>query len=176
MKTKLLSLILLATVAMISFPSEADALPKLKVKKYNESITGNPLALMFGMFDITYEKAISSKNSFTAGMTYFGYSGWAGYNFSGSYRWYYPIDKRRIIEGLSFGPTVGLTYWTYNGVISDAYDGGGSIYVGGEVAYKLIIEKWFTIEPIIKVYLPVFGVDGLTMRNYGLGVNLGYSW
>jgi len=176
-----ISKILVAIILLGIVITSADAQVTLKKKKYNESITFNPVSLVFGAFDVTYEKALSKDNSFTASLSYYSYDAWVGYNLGGSYRWYKPLDKRHIIEGFSFGPAINFTYWDYSPAIesaSDAYDGGISVQIGGEIAYKMVIEKWFVVEPIAKFYLPLFSPDGLTdnFQYFGLGVNLGYGW
>ena len=64
MKNRLLSLILIVVLAFIAMPNDAQALPKLKMKKYNEAVTINPVSLVFNVFDATYERVIKDKNSF----------------------------------------------------------------------------------------------------------------
>jgi hypothetical protein len=143
------------------------------VRNYNSSITANPIGLAFGVINATYENQIAEKNSYTLFANFWSFGGWSAFGVGGSYRWYYPIDDELPITGLGFGPVAALEFWDYDGAI---YNGGMTIAIGGEAAYKLVLDGGFTIEPIFRLAINVIGIKGLSYRPYSLGVNLGYSW
>lgn len=143
------------------------------VKKYNQAIMGNPLGFAFGFFPLTYEMQISAENSFTVGGVYYGYSGWNAFGLSASYRWYLFQEKAKAIKGISFGPMIAFGFWSYE---NKTYDNSMSVAIGGEIAYKFIVEGGFVIEPIVQINFNVKQFDGLTYRPFGIGVNLGYAW
>jgi len=142
------------------------------VKKYNQSISANPIGLAFGLFNATYEKALSPENSFTVGLMYWGYAGWSAFGLSGSYRWYLFQDTDKMLKGLSFGPLVSLGMWGYE---NDTYSNSTSLSVGCEISYKWVFDS-FVVEPNAQVSFNVLSIDGLTYRPFGIGVNLGYAW
>ena len=127
------------------------------VKKYNQSITANPVALAFGLFNITYEQQISKENSFTAFGSYWSFGDWTAVGLGGSYRWYLFQEDKRALEGFSF-------------------DGVTSLAVGGEAAYKFVFDGGFSVEPIIQLNINFLDISGLDYRPFSLGVNIGYAW
>jgi hypothetical protein len=172
-----LSIILL--LSCVSY--QADAQTKVKRVKYNNTITADPIALMFGNIPITYEKALNGNNSVTANFTLTSYDGWTGLNIGGSYRWYFlTTNKYKPNEGLSAGPTLLMGYWIADTKNSDGMKSGFLVAVGAEASYKLIIDKGFSIEPTIQINYPIKARDNPpNIQNYKaftLGVNLGYSW
>ncbi len=163
--------LLIALVTIFSL-SMTEVYAQKVVKKYNQSISANPIGLAFGLFNATYEKALSPENSFTAGFMYWGYGGWSAYGLSGSYRWYLFQDSEKMLKGLSFGPMVSLGMWGYE---NDTYANSTSVSVGGEISYKWIFDG-FVVEPNAQISFNVLSIDGLTYKPFGIGVNLGYAW
>jgi len=155
-----------------SFAQEAAA------KDYNQSIGVNPIGLIFGLVNVTYEQQLSAENSFTVNVNYWDFLGWTAFGFGGSYRWYLMQDQDKALKGLSFGPVVAVGFWSYDydGFVLKDYAGGTSFAIGGEAAYKFIFNSGFTIEPIIQLTINVLDVSGLAYRSYSIGANLGYSW
>ncbi|HRP02317.1 MAG TPA: hypothetical protein PLE30_06685 [Candidatus Kapabacteria bacterium] len=163
--------LLIAVVSLLSL-SANEMYAQRVVKKYNQTITVNPIGLAFGLFNVTYEQALTPENSFTAGIVYWGYGGWTAFGASASYRWYLFQDDEKMLKGLSFGPLVNLGMWSYE---NNTYSSSTSLGVGAELAYKWIIDG-FTVEPIAQLNFNVLSIDGLQYRPFGIGINLGYSW
>lgn len=172
MKFKLFVIFLVAVFAL-SLPSKG-----LMAQSYNNAISVNPIALAFGMFNATYESRLSAANSFTVSGYYWGYSSWKAYGFGGSYRWYLKLlqDNKKPLEGLSAGPAIAIGFWSWGGeTYFGAYDGGTSIAIGGEAAYKWVFDG-FVVEPILQFMFNVASITGLSYQPFGAGVNLGYAW
>ncbi len=147
--------------------------------QYNKSISADPIGLAFGIFNATYENRLGSSNSFTLFGSYFTFSGgdWVAFGFGGSYRWYLKVgDGNKAIKGLSVGPYASVGFWQWRGSsFFNTYSGGTSVALGGEIAYKWILNG-FVIEPIFRLAFNLSKITGLDYQAYGLGVNLGYAW
>lgn len=152
--------------------SLSDTFAQRVVRKYNQSISANPIGLAFGLFNATYEQALNAENSFTVGANYWGYAGWTAFGISGSYRWYLFQDSEKMLKGLSFGPLVSFGMWGYE---NDTYANSTSLSVGGEIAYKWVFDG-FVVEPNAQISFNVLSIDGLSYRPFGIGVSLGYAW
>jgi hypothetical protein len=181
MMSKIFITILSAILLFSSVSYNADAQTKVKRVKYNNTLSADPIALMFGNMPITYEKALKGNNSVTANFTLTNYDGWTGLNLGGSYRWYFlTTNKYKPNEGLSAGPTLLMGYWLADTENSDGMKPGFLVAVGAEASYKLVIDKGFSIEPTVQFNVPIKGKDSApNIQNYkafSLGVNLGYSW
>jgi len=142
------------------------------VKKYNQAITANPVALAFGLFNATYEKALSPQNSFTAGLNYWNYGGWTAFGVSASYRWYLFQEQDKMIKGFGFGPMISLGQWGYE---NNTYSNSTSFSIGAEASYKWIFDG-FVVEPIAQINFNILSINGLNYRPFGIGINLGYGW
>ena len=139
-------------------------------KSYSNAISGDPIGLIFGLFNVTYEFQTGPQNSMTIFGSYFFPTGWTAIGLGASYRWYIVKEKKKkIIEGFSFGPKAVLSYWG-----SDVDDGGVGFSIGGEAAYKWIFGG-FSVEPIVNLMIPFVRYYGGGVYA-GIGVNLGYAW
>ncbi len=139
-------------------------------KSYSSSISGDPIALIFGYFNVTYEFQMSPTNSLTLFGSYFFPSDWTAIGLGASYRWYIVKEKKKkIIEGFGFGPKAVLSFWS-----SNIYDGGVGFSIGGEAAYKWVFGG-FVVEPIVSLMIPLVKYYGSGVFA-GIGVNLGYAW
>jgi hypothetical protein len=139
-------------------------------KAYTKSISGDPIGLIFGLFNVTYEFQTGPQNSMTIFGNYLFPTGWTALGLGASYRWYIVKEKKKkIIEGFSFGPKAMFSYWG-----SDVDDGGIGFSIGGEAAYKWVFGG-FVVEPIVNLMIPVVKYYGNSVY-FGLGVNLGYAW
>ncbi|MBI5325257.1 MAG: hypothetical protein HZB41_08310 [Ignavibacteriae bacterium] len=171
MKFKLFVVLIIAVIAL--------AIPtKSTYAQYNNAISANPIGLAFGLFNATYETRVSANNSFTVSGYYWKLLDWTAFGFGGSYRWYLKLltDNKKPLEGLSAGPAIALGFWKWDGPYGSlVYDGGTSIAIGGEVAYKWVFDG-FVVEPIINIMFNVASLSGLTYQPFGAGVNLGYAW
>jgi hypothetical protein len=181
MKSRVFITFLSAVILFLCIAYQADAQTKVKRVKYNNTITCDPVSLMFGYFPITYERALKNNNTVTCNFTYANYDGWNGFDICGSYRWYFiTTNKYKPNEGLSAGPTITAGYWGADKTYSDGNKSGILFAVGVEAAYKLIIDKGFTAEPIFRFNFPIKSTDTPpNIQNFkavSLGINLGYSW
>jgi hypothetical protein len=164
--------ILLVFVLALSLPNSASA------QNYHQAISTNPLGLIWGMLNATYEQQIAPKNTFTVNATYWSYSTWwTGISVGGSYRFYLMQEKERAIKGFSFGPLVSATFWSWDGADSYGWDGGTSVSIGAEANYKWIFEGGWTVEPTFRLFFPLMNIEGLGgLNSYGFGANVGYAW
>ncbi len=143
------------------------------VEKYSNGISANPIGLVFGFLNATYEFQTAPENSITISGYYWNFLGWTAYGFGGSYRFYIvKEEKKAIIEGFSFGPAASIGFWGYE---SSLYSNATSFAIGGEAAYKWV---WggFMLEPNVQLMINVLNIEGLAYRSFGLGVNIGYAW
>ena len=141
-----------------------------EAKAYSKAITADPISLIWGNFNVTYEFQTGPQNSLTILGSYYYPSGWSAIGLGASYRWYIVKEKKKkIIEGFSFGPKGILSFWS-----SSVEDGGVGFSLGAEAAYKWVFGG-FAVEPIFSLMIPLvkYGTSGVY---YGLGVNLGYAW
>lgn len=176
MKSRIFITFLSAIILFSCISYQADAQTKVKRVKYNNTLTINPLGLMFGYLPVTYEKALKNDNTVTGYLIYADYNSWTAINIGGSYRWYFTTKKYKPNEGLSAGPMIMAGYWGYDAKLSDGFESGMTLGLGVEGAYKLIIDKGFTVEPIIQFHYPVLKPKDLKYIPYSFGFNLGYSW
>ena len=183
MKVKIISIFLL--FAFVFCAATEDSLSqKRKVKKlgrYSKSISADPFEfLVFNVFNATYEQRLSRNNSFTLFASYYNFSSdWTAFGIGASYRWYSDAfeDNKKALEGLSYGPMIRYSYWSF--ARTDYYEyedyGGSYLVLGAEVAYKWIFDD-FVVEPNIKIGFPVLNVQHLGYDPYGIGINIGYAW
>ncbi len=163
------------SVAMILFlamPTQSSAQNK---QFFHQAISGDPISLAFGLLNVSYEQQIAPKNSFTVFGSYWSYSDWSAGGFGGSYRFYLMQETVRALEGFSFGPFASVSFWSYSNAYYH-YDGGTSIAIGAEAAYKWVFSGGFMVEPIIRLSFPLTTITGLSYHGTSVGVNLGYAW
>jgi len=135
---------------------------------YSSAISGDALGLLFSNYlTITYEFTMSPQNSLSIFGTFYSSGGWDAFGVGASYRWYLIKSTGPILEGFSFGPKAGLSFWSGNG-------DGTSFAAGGEAAYKWIFGG-FVVEPILSLMIP-FQTYGHSGVYWVLGCNLGYAW
>jgi hypothetical protein len=173
MKYKLSALLLIIVSVLLLVPTNTTA----QKATYNQCIGGNPLGLLFGVLSVVYEQKVQPKNTFVVAGYYWNYSNWSAYGIGGSYRWYLkPFeDKKRCIEGFSIGPTIGLNFWSYNGVYQNDW-GGTSFSIGAQVAYKWVWDGFY-LEPTFEFSIPISNPRGdFNYHSYGLGATIGYAW
>jgi len=172
---KKLSTLLLAII-LIAILSTANTFAQKGIK-YNQSISANPLGLLFGVFNATYEQQIAPKNTFTISGSYFAYYDWSAGSIGGSYRFYLLQEDVRAIQGFSFGPMAQIAFWSWGGPSTYSYEGGTVFYIGAEATYKWVFSGGFMVEPSLQLRFGVNQLEGLGgFSSYGLGVNLGYAW
>lgn len=175
MKLRNLLFVGLLALGLAFNPIDADA--QKVTKRYHQSISANPVGLIFGILNATYEQQISAKNTFTVNGLYWSIGNWTAFGIGGSYRWYILESEtnKKPIEGLSVGPTISFSSWSFDTDFGSLdVDEGLNVALGGEVAYKWVFGSGFTVEPILSFSFGVTGVGDLTP--FGAGVNLGYAW
>lgn len=150
---------------------------------YNESISIDPISLLFRTITIDYETQISKHNSYSLSALYYQISksqgNWNGYGIGGSYRWYIQFGdlRKKPIEGLSVGPFAHLVYFSFSKASTnvDEPTPGAALTIGADAAYKWIYNQW-VIEPVIALEFPLRQPEGVAMNPIWLGVHLGYAW
>ncbi len=181
MKSRIFITFLSAVILFSCVSYQADAQTKVKRVKYNNTLSLDPLSFMFGYLPLTYEKSLKGNNTVTASLIYADYDGWKAINLGGSYRWYLlTTNKYKPNEGFSAGPSLMLGYWGADTKNSDSNKSGILVAIGAEAAYKLVIDKGFSMEPTVRFNYPIKSKDGApNIQSYKaitLGINLGYSW
>ena len=162
-------------LSQVSFASAKSAKP-------NRAITTNPIDFIISdKINIKYEQMLERKKSFTVEFFYDNHNENApGFGIGCSYRWYFrsliPV-KTVGVEGFSAGPyaRMGWYIWEVNEGTTEHQAG---IDLGGEIAYKFILGKYFAIEPMIRMG---WGIGGTAFsNNKGFhpwpGVSLGLAW
>jgi len=161
---------------------------------FTSAISLNPISLIFGLFDASYEFKLSKNNSLVVFGSYWdidaGY--WAAFGIGASYRWYLDVssvtkwNNKPMLEGFSVGPVASIGFWKWSGpsIIDPAtganlnpYNGGVSFQIGGSAAYKWVFGGGWFVEPEITIWIPVASPSGFAgFSDFGLGGNLGYAW
>lgn len=169
--------IVAATTTFTTINAADYTTPKSKV------VSIDPIDLINGRINATFENKMSATNSFTINASYWSFNKYLSAGGVGaSYRWYIdPFEEgKKSLNGLSVGPRLDFFYWTYDWSEwhMDNYS-YTTLAIGGEVNYKWAFGdggKWI-IEPSIKIAFPILkekGYDHYT--NYGFGVNIGYAF
>ncbi len=170
---------LLTVIVLFASICATDASAQKTIGAEN-AISANPLGLVIGIFNATFEHKLSQENSFTINALYYSIGDWwTAFGVGGSYRWYlFPQDKKPF-EGFGFGPFVSVEYWKSDYSALYDYlgydDGGAMVSIGAEAAYKWNFGG-FVVEPVVRYALPLMSFSGLSYQSYGLGCNLGYAW
>ncbi|MFA6571662.1 MAG: hypothetical protein WCT77_10580, partial [Bacteroidota bacterium] len=140
------------TVAIVALALLVLSSTGVFAQKYTHAISANPIGLVFGLFNATYEQQVAPINSFTINGYYWSIVDWAAYGIGGSYRWYPKLfdDGKRPLEGFSCGPLVQIGFWKWNGWGTYSDYGGVSFAIGGEAAYKWVFGG-FVVEPSINL-------------------------
>ena len=148
-------------------------------QSFSSSVSVDPLGLAFGMFNVTYERGISTRNSFTVFASHWTTADnkdWTAYGVSASYRSYVTLNNgTEILEGLSLGPYVSIGFWSWDGAAFLNYGKARTVVIGVEGAYKWVFGG-FVFEPIFRLDILLYKGAGISDRGYGLGANLGYAW
>ncbi len=150
MKLKTILGVLIAAALLV--PATVDAATAKKRKPSGartQDITANPLGLVYGLANVTYEKALSNENSWLVGGL-FSSRGVAGSSFTiigaqGAYRWWF---DETMLTGWYAGPEVLVTSvnWNYE-VLSSKYNASGIMFGGGgQGGYQWIFNNGFTLN------------------------------
>jgi hypothetical protein len=154
---------------------------------YTSAISADPIHLVFGWFDATYEYRLSVNNSILANGNYWGWNNWSGYGLTIAYRRYFSFSKggqlnKQALEGFSLGPMVGIAFWSWKGDAEynndgSQFTGGTSVQVGIAAAYKWIFNGGWFIEPnLLMLFNPVHPSHFAGFPQFDVGGNIGYAW
>lgn len=128
-------------------PSQANAQAdeSAESKAPQNTITGNPLGLIFGNYALEFERVVSKSGSFyvTPAVTGASVSGagiW-GVGIDAGYRHFFTGEAP---SGFWAGPTAGLAFVTGTGALSGV--GGVGAGIGGMLGYTWILGKAFVIS------------------------------
>lgn len=186
MKLKTILGVLVAAALLVPVSVEAASAKRKSSGARTQDITANPLGLVYGLANVTYEKALSNENSWlVSGL--FTSRGVVGSNLtifgaSGAYRWWF---DETMLTGWYAGPEVLVTSinWSYE-VLSTKYSASGLMFGGGgQGGYQWIFNNGFTLNLGGSIgYLagsvssnvagaPALGFGGVyTGGNLGLGI------
>ena len=171
---KLSKLLLSAIAVFLLLTNISESQAQKRVKNYLYAVTGNPVALAWDNLPVTYEQQIGPRHSFTGFFNLNFKTDWVAYMAGGSYRMYFDVGRAKPINGLSAGPVLTVGSWDYDGT---AKQGGMTFGIGAEIAYKMIFNEGFVIEPIAQVSYNVIKPDDLDYdAALILGFNIGYAW
>jgi hypothetical protein len=157
---------------------------------YSNAISVDPIRLIFGSFDASYELRMGQSNSLVIFGNYWNISGlWSAFGFGASYRWYIDVSdiskiNKGALEGFSVGPAVSVGFWSWTGAsfydpygVLSSYSGGASINIGGSAAYKWVFGGGWFVEPNVGIMFPISHPTGFSGFNvFGLGAGVGYAW
>ena len=149
-------------------------------------ITVNPLGLVFGLGNVSYERALSKDNSWLVGANYGSYgitdNRLTIFGVTGAYRWW-AGDKD--LSGWFAGPELKIesVAWSY-GVSGQTYNASGSFFGGGvQGGYQWVFHSGFTLNLGLNFdYLAgsissnIAGAPSLTFGGSGAGANLGLGY
>ena len=141
-------------------------------------ISVDPVDLINGRLNATYEKKLSPSNSLTINGSYWMYNSYLNaFGVGASYRWYLdPFEEgKKAMNGLSVGPRLDFYYWSYDYLGFD--HSWSTLAIGAEVNYKWVFSDKWSVEPTIKFAIPILKEKGYDYyTNYGFGVNIGYCF
>lgn len=144
----------------------------------NKVVKVNPLGIVFGVFNGTYEQALNEKNSFTIGASYFS---WGSLNFTGfgaeaGYRFYFS-KTNEAPEGMYFAPYAGVNSYSYTG--SSSVTKGMAFGGGVQGGYQWILDSGLAMDLYFGYGFYTGGVSGVSTGTGGvpkLGFAIGYAF
>lgn len=140
----------------------------------------NPLGLVFGSFNATFEHALNESSSFEVGANYFNWSNLdlAGYGAEVAYRFYFSKNNEAP-EGIFASPFLsvnGLTY-TYDGDSEDSSFGFGG---GVKAGYQWVWDSGLALDLFFGYGYTKINFDKADYEYSGglprLGLSLGYNF
>ena len=142
------------------------------------AISIDPIDLINGRVNLTYEKKLGANNSLTINGSYWSWASWlSAFGVGASYRWYIdPFDEgKTTMNVLSVGPRADFFFWSYDlSYVDHTYT---TFAIGAEVNYKWTFSDKWIVEPTLKLMIPVKKESGYDYyNNYGFGVNLGMAF
>ena len=168
---------LLLAITFVAATLTMNATPSYTTSK-GAALVVDPVDLINGRINLTYEKKLNSKNSFTINASYWNWADWlSAFGVGASYRWYLDLfeEGKTGMNGLSVGPRADIFFWSYDAGNTHSYS---TVAIGGEANYKWVFGdgKW-AVEPTIKLTIPIVKEKGYNYySNYGFGVNIGYCF
>jgi hypothetical protein len=157
---------------------------------YSNAFSADPIRLLWGEFDASFEHKLSSSNSIVIFGDYWSLGGlWSAYGFGGSYRWYLNVTSvtgadKSALEGFNIGPIASIAFWSWKGAsfydpygVLSNYSGGTSFQIGASAAYKWVFGGGWFVEPNLSLLVNVGSITGFSGYNaFGFGGNFGYAW
>jgi hypothetical protein len=170
----------LAAVALLFACTAVTASAASYTTGANNVISINPVGLIDGRLNATFEHKLAPKNSLTVNASYWGLDDWASaFGIGASYRWYFdPFEEgKSAINGLSVGPRLQFYQWSYDYDLPYLEDFSySSLSLGVEVGYKWVFSSKWVVEPTFNYAFPIMKKSGYSFADYGWGVNLGYAF
>lgn len=110
------------------------SVPAVAASGRDQAVTANPVGLLFGLANVTYEHSLRRDNSWLAGVSFANF-GVVGNSFTaigavGAYRFWF--DSRRRLNGFYLGPELQVltVNWNYR-VTNTDYNASGVMFGGG---------------------------------------------
>ena len=150
-------------------------------------IKADPVGLVFGMANASYEAAIAEKQSISVSGLYYHYpdSGdridLKGFGLGVIYNFYLSKEKE-VLKGFHAGPGLGYSFLNYSKDILSGETGVSSLKyktfsLNANVGYQWIIGNHFAVDVTGQYYyLTNPDIIGTKRSNYTFGVSLGYAW
>lgn len=138
----------------------------------------NPVGMIFGVFNATFEHAINENNSVLVGAQYFNWGNlsMSGLGVQGGYRFYFSKNNDAP-EGIFASPFVSLSSVTYNpdGLEKETSFG---ISAGGKAGYQWLFDSGLALDLFFGYSYSSFKFDSYS---YGggtpvLGLAVGYNF
>ena len=156
-----------------------------KKNKYSGVLTANPIGLLFGALNASYEIPLSNQNSFSIIGSYWGFKigdySSSAIGAGADYRFYF---EPTCPTSVYWGPTASIMIasTSYKSPLTNKTETGGGVvlYPGAEIGYQWILDNGFAIDVggMLGVYLGSISVGGGSggFSGVGFGVKLGLGY
>jgi len=150
-------------------------------------IKADPVGLIFGIANASYENAIKDNQSLTFSGLYYHYPDngdridLKGFGLGATYNFYFSKDKDAP-RGFHAGPGLGYSFLNYSKkLIADEFGIEELKYstfnLSANAGYQWILGEHFAIDLTAQYYYFLGEtISGIDKSNFTLGVGLGYAW
>lgn len=148
-------------IALISFN-------QLNAQEKNISV--NPVGLAFGLFNVSYEKALTNNQSISISGLYFNDNTFdiTGIGAEAGYNYYFSSE---VIRGFHIGGNAGALF------LSDANSSDTVLTLGANAGYKWVFGEHFSLDLFASgKYFTNSKLNGLDTFLPGVGLSVGYTW
>jgi hypothetical protein len=141
MKKRLLAA---AAALLCAAPAHAQTDSTLAAVPYRQTLSANPLGLLFGYYNAEYERALNNVTSVGASGSYIGFEDANLFTIEGKVR-YYP--QARVLNGFSVGGSLGFAQVSDDDLgLDDGFEGEGeesasAFLLGIELDYNWLVGR-----------------------------------